>query len=61
MGMEYAYVRYLFSNRSRDIRQLFMDACMAIGVESRPSDAHTISVARRFSVALLDEYVGPKT
>lgn len=31
------------------------------GVESRPSNEFTISVARRDSVALMDRYIGPKS
>lgn len=60
-GRAYEYVRYFFSNRSRDIRFLFMDACGALGVDARHNNDHSISVARRYSVAVLDEIVGPKT
>jgi hypothetical protein len=57
----YQYVRYFFSNRSRDIRFLFMDACGALGVDARHNNDHSVSVAKRYSVALLDEIVGPKS
>lgn len=56
----YAYPRYQFSNASDDIRQMFCDACDAIGVEWRRMNARNISVARRASVARLDEFIGPK-
>ena len=56
----YTYPRYMFSNRSADIRQLFTEACAAIGVESRPNNWFSISVARKRSVAILEEVVGPK-
>jgi hypothetical protein len=58
---KYAYPRYFFTNHSLDIQQLFRDACDIIGVEYCNNRWHTISVARRASVALLDEIVGPKT
>ena len=60
-GSPYAYPRYQFSNRSGDIRQLFVRACDALGVQTRRMNAWTISVAHRDSVALLDEFVGPKS
>ena len=53
----YAYARYGFKNLSDDIRRIF---CDAVGVEWRVMNATTISVARRESVARLDEFVGPK-
>jgi hypothetical protein len=59
-GMTYEYVRYFFSNRSADIRTLFQDACGLLGVESRHNNQFSVSVARRYSVAVLDEVVGPK-
>ena len=58
---KYSYPRYFFSNHSLDIQQLFRDACDLIGVEHCNNRWDTISVARRASVALLDEIVGPKT
>jgi hypothetical protein len=59
-GGKYAYPRYFFTNHSIDIQQLFRDACDLIGVEYRNNRWDTISVARRASVAILDEIVGPK-
>jgi len=59
-GDRYRYPRYLFTNTSRDILQIFRDACGAIGVEHRNSKPNTISVARRSSVASLDAFIGPK-
>jgi len=59
-GRRYAYPRYQFSNRSADIRRIFTDACDLIGVEWRPWGKWHISVARRRSVAILDEFIGPK-
>jgi hypothetical protein len=57
----YAYPRYTFSNRSDDIRQIFCDACDLLDIEWRVMNAFNISVARRASVARLDEFIGPKT
>lgn len=59
-GKEYIYPRYEFCNRSQDIKDLFCWACDILGVAWRRMNHQTISVARRESVALLDEFVGPK-
>jgi hypothetical protein len=56
----YTYPRYLFSNASADIRWIFCQACDQLGIEWRIMSARNISVARRASVARLDEFVGPK-
>jgi hypothetical protein len=59
-GRLYTYPRYTFSNASADIRGLFCHACDLLGIEWRVMNARNISVARRESVARLDEFVGPK-
>ena len=59
-GKSYSYVRYFFSNRSRDILGIFSDACDSIGVDWRYNLPWSISIAKRASVAKLDEFVGPK-
>ena len=59
-GKAYEYPRYNFCNVSDDIRRIFCDACDSLGVEWRRMNARNISVARRASVARLDEFVGPK-
>jgi hypothetical protein len=59
-GRTYSYPRYTFCNASDDIRQMFCDACDTVGVEWRRMNARNISVARRASVARLDEFIGPK-
>ena len=56
----YEYPRYSFCNRSDDIRRIFCDACDLLGIEWRVMNRWNISVARRASVARLDEFVGPK-
>lgn len=59
-GRAYEYPRYTFSNRSPEIRRLFVRACERLGAETRQMNAWTISVARRDSVEVLDRVVGPK-
>jgi hypothetical protein len=54
------YPRYHFTNVSADIRAIFGGACDALGIAWRPHNDNSLSVARRGSVALLDEFVGPK-
>lgn len=59
-GSRYDYPRYMFSNRSAEVRQLFVDGCDRLGLASRQMNAWTISAAQRSSVAALDRIVGPK-
>jgi hypothetical protein len=59
-GRDYEYPRYQFSNRSEDIKRLFTDTCDRLGIEWRRWGRYHISVARRVSVALLDEFIAPK-
>jgi hypothetical protein len=60
----YEYPRYFFSNASGDILRLFTDALDAVGVEWKSANqartVQNISVARRGSVALMDQHIGPK-
>jgi hypothetical protein len=60
-GDRYEYPRYFFTNHSDDIRELFVWACGLIGVDCRPNNRWNISVAKRASVAILDEFIGPKS
>jgi Homeodomain-like domain-containing protein len=57
----YAYPRYMFVNQSADIRKICTDALDLLGIEWRYNRANSISVAKRESVARLDEFVGPKS
>ena len=57
---EYAYARYFFSNLSPDIRGLFCEYCDRLGIRWTLSNPRNVSVSHRASVALLDEFVGPK-
>ncbi|HEV2592018.1 MAG TPA: hypothetical protein VGU02_08995 [Gaiellaceae bacterium] len=59
-GGKYQYPRYFFTQESVDIMDLFTDACDRLGIEWAFTKRNTVSVAKRASVALLDEFVGPK-
>jgi hypothetical protein len=53
-------VRYHFSNRSEDIKRLYCESLDALGVRwTRPCDKQIV-VYRKASVAILDEFIGPK-
>jgi hypothetical protein len=53
-------VRYHFSNKSEDIKRLYCDSLDALGVRwTRPCDKQ-IAVYRKASVAILDQFIGPK-
>ncbi len=54
------YPRYLFSNRSDDIKALFRWGCSLVGVSPNRMNAMALSVARRREVAILDSFIGPK-
>jgi hypothetical protein len=55
----YEYLSYEFSNKSAQIRELFMDACDRVDVEYRPYRRY-VRIYRRASVALMKEHVGFK-
>ena len=53
-------IRYHFSNRSDDIRDLFCAALDDLGIPwTRPS-RYQVAIYRKAAVARLDEFVGPK-
>ena len=56
-----AYPRYMFVNRSVDIRNLFCDACDRLDIPHTRSNRYTISIARSRGIRCLDELVGPKS
>ncbi|UKY49553.1 transcriptional regulator [Streptomyces inhibens] len=60
----YEYPRYFFTNMSADILRLYTDTLDKVGVEwklaRRSRKAENISVAKRASVALMDQHIGPK-
>jgi hypothetical protein len=55
-----AYPRYHFTQVSDDIRRLFCRSLQRLGIDYTWNDARNVSIARRPSVARLDEFVGPK-
>jgi hypothetical protein len=57
----YHYVRYQFSNKSDDIRNILTDALDLLGIAWRQPRSDTIAVSRREAVAVLDGFVGPKS
>jgi hypothetical protein len=57
----YAYTRYLFRQRSTDIMGLCQWALGLVGVRWTMPKPDTLSVARKPDVALLDEFIGPKS
>ncbi|MDQ3979144.1 MAG: hypothetical protein M3314_06280 [Actinomycetota bacterium] len=57
---KYFYPRYLFSNRSQDIRDIFALASGRVGVKCRQTNQWNLSVSRRSDVALFDQFIGPK-
>lgn len=53
-------VRYHFSNRSEDIKEIFCDSLDRLAIPwTRPSD-RDIAIYRKAAVARLDEFIGPK-
>jgi hypothetical protein len=54
------YPRYFFSQVSDDIRRLFCRSLRQLGIDYTWNDHKNVSIARARSVALLDEFVGPK-
>lgn len=60
-GKKYEYPRYMFSNRSADIRRIFTDACDRAGIEWRQSYEWIISISKREAVEKMDQFIGPKS
>ncbi|SEF53734.1 hypothetical protein SAMN04489712_101353 [Thermomonospora echinospora] len=56
----YEYSRYLFTNLSDDIRNIYTGALDRLGIAWKQNKPREISVARKDAVARLDEFVGPK-
>jgi hypothetical protein len=59
-GRAWRYPRYSFSNRSDDIRAIFIRVCDLIGVAYTQAP-YTVYVSRKADVDRLDEFIGPKT
>lgn len=58
---EYSYPRYFFTNYSADIQAIFCRTCDRVGIRWSRSNWRNISISHRASVALLDEFIGPKS
>jgi hypothetical protein len=56
----YEYPRYSFSNRSKDIRDIFCRACDRAGIQWKQSNTWVISISRRVDVTLMDTFIGRK-
>jgi Homeodomain-like domain-containing protein len=56
----YEYPRYLFANESTDIMGILTATLDQLGVEWKFARPNLLSVARRTSVALMDQHIGPK-
>jgi hypothetical protein len=59
-GRREKYPRYVCSQVSRDIRALFCATCEQLKIRYTLSSWKHVSIARRASVARLDEFIGPK-
>lgn len=53
-------VRYHFSNRSDDIRDLFCAALDALDIPRTRPSKYQVAIYRKAATARLDEFVGPK-
>lgn len=54
-------IRYHFSNRSDDIRNLYCAALDRLGIPWTHNSRYQIAVYRKAATARLDRFVGPKT
>jgi hypothetical protein len=57
----YEYARYFFTNKSSDIMDMCRWALGLVGARWTMPKPDTLSVARKADVALLDEFIGPKS
>ena len=53
-------VRYHFSNKSEDIKDIYCESLDALGIQWTKPSQREVAVYRKASTALLDEFVGPK-
>lgn len=56
----YEYPRYMFTNRSADIRSIFAEACERMAITCRPCGDWQVAVSRRRDVARMDAFIGAK-
>ena len=55
------YPRYMFSNKSDDIRGLCVWALGLLGIPCKDDGKKVVTVNRREAVAVLDSFIGPKS
>jgi hypothetical protein len=60
-GRRYEYPRYLFTNASDDIRELFCLVLRLLRIDYTLPKRRVVSIAKADSVQLLDAFVGPKS
>ena len=58
-GTNWRHPRYVFTNLSGDIRQIFRDGCELLGVHHTAAP-NNVYVSRKADVAMLDRFIGPK-
>jgi hypothetical protein len=58
-GKNWTAPRYLFTNLSSDLREIFTDACDALGLRWTAAK-NTIYVSQVADVARMDTFIGPK-
>jgi hypothetical protein len=56
----YEYSRYMFTNASAAIRDMFTETCDQVGVHWTRTNQRVIAVSRRADVAAMDRFIGPK-
>ena len=58
---QYSYPRYMFSQKSDDIRRMFTDTCDQLGIHWTTANSRNIAISRKPDVAFLDTFIGPKS
>jgi hypothetical protein len=56
----YRYTRYMFTNASQDILDIFTDALDLLRVHWTKTTTRVVAVSRKEDVEALDSFVGPK-
>jgi hypothetical protein len=56
----YSYVRYFFTNHSKDVRDIFVAHCELLGIRVTQCNHRNLTISHRDSVAVLEKLVGPK-
>ena len=56
----WSHPRYVFTNFSADIRQIFEDACGLLGLHTTRARPKSVYISRKADVARMDEFIGPR-